>query len=158
VYIEFFGLSEKTYALLFGLNIVTLIGFGYASTRLVKNTGTTRLIKTGSALGLLGATVVLASAWNAGTANWNLGLMVAGFLVCVGSLGFVAPNTTAQLLGKHPKNAGAASALYGCAQFGLGGLASWVVSVVHNDTALPMAATVAAFAALAFWASRQLKR
>ena len=158
VYIEFFGLSEKTYAVLFGSNILTLIGFGYASTRLVKRTGTTPLVKTGSALGLLGALMVLVSAWNAGTASWNLGLMVAGFLLCVGSLGFVAPNTTAQLLGKHPKNAGAASALYGCAQFGLGGLASWAVSVVHDDTALPMAATVVAFAALACWASIRLKR
>jgi len=124
VYIEFFALSEKTYAVLFGSNILTLIGFGYASTRLVKRTGTTALIKAGSILGLLGALLVLTSAWNAGTEHLNLGLMVIGFLLCVGSLGFVAPNTTAQLLSKHPKNAGAASALYGCAQFGLGGLAS----------------------------------
>ena len=158
VYIEFFGLNEKTYALLFGSNILTLVAFGYVSTRLVKRTGTTPLIKTGSLLGLLGATLVLASAWNAGQASWNLGLMVAGFLLCVGSLGFVAPNTTAQLLGRHPKNAGAASALYGCAQFGLGGLASWAVSVVYDGTALPMAVTVLAFAALAYWASQQLKR
>lgn len=158
VYIEFFGLSEKTYAVLFGANILTLIGFGYASTRLVKRTGTTPLIKVGSAMGVLGALMVLFSAWNAGTAHWNLGLMVAGFLLCVGSLGFVAPNTTAQLLGRHPKNAGAASALYGCAQFGLGGLASWAVSVVHNSTALPMAAAVLTFAALACGASLRLKR
>ena len=158
VYIEFFGLSEKTYAVLFGANILTLIGFGYASTRLVKGTGTTPLIKVGSAMGVLGALMVLFSAWNAGTAHWNLGLMVAGFLLCVGSLGFVAPNTTAQLLGRHPKNAGAASALYGCAQFGLGGLASWAVSVVHNSTALPMAAAVLTFAALACGASLRLKR
>lgn len=158
VYIEFFGLSEKTYALLFGANILALIVFGYLSTRLVKRTGTTPLIKLGSGLGLLGAVLVLASALGGGSANWNLVLMVFGFLVCVGSLGFVAPNTTAQLLGKHPKNAGAASALYGCAQFGLGGMASWVVSLVHDNTALPMAATVLAFAALAFWASQCLKR
>lgn len=158
VYIEFFGLSEKTYALLFGSNIAALIAFGYLSTRLVKRTGTTPLIKLGSGLGLLGAILVLASAFNGGSATWNLVLMVFGFLVCVGALGLVAPNTTAQLLGKHPNNAGAASALYGCAQFGLGGLASWAVSLVHNNTALPMAATVLAFAALAFWASQRLKR
>jgi len=158
VYIEFFGLSEKTYALLFGINILTLIGFGYASTRWVRKTGTTPLIKTGSMVGLVGATMVLASAFNGGSDFWNLGLMVAGFMLCVGSLGFVAPNTTAQLLGRHPKNAGAASALYGCAQFGLGGLASGAVSVVHDNTALPMAATVLVFAALACWASLQLKR
>lgn len=158
VYIEFFGLSEKTYALLFGSNILSLICFGYLSSRLVVRLGTTTLAKTGSFLGLAGALLVFASAFNGGDHEWNLGLMVLGFLACVGSLGFVAPNTTAQLLGQHPNNAGAASALYGCAQFGLGGLASWVVSLVHDDTALPMAATVLGFAALAFWASQQLKR
>jgi len=158
VYIEFFGLSEKTYALLFGVNILTLVGFGYVSTRWVKKTGTTRLIKTGSVAGLAGALMVLGSSFNGDSALWNLSLMVAGFMLCVGSLGFVAPNTTAQLLGKHPKNAGAASALYGCAQFGLGGLASGAVSLVHDNTALPMAATVLVFAALACWASIQLKR
>jgi len=158
VYIEFFGLSEKTYALLFGSNILTLIAFGYVSTRLVKRTGTTLLIQVGSALGLLGALFVLASAWNGGNQPWNLGLMVSGFWLCVGSLGLVAPNTTAQLLGKHPNNAGAASALYGCAQFGLGGLASWAVSLVHDETALPMAGTVLIFAALACASSQRLKR
>lgn len=158
VYIEFFGLSEKTYALLFGSNILTLIVFGYVSTRLVKRTGTTRLIQTGSALGLLGALLVLASAWNSGNQPWNLAMMVVGFWLCVGSLGLVAPNTTAQLLGKHPNNAGAASALYGCAQFGLGGLASWVVSLVQDGTALPMAGTVLTFAGLACVASQRLKR
>ncbi len=158
VYIEFFGLSEKTYALLFGSNILTLIAFGYVSTRLVKRTGTTLLIQVGSALGLLGALFVLASAWNGGNLGWNLGLMVSGFWLCVGSLGLVAPNTTAQLLGKNPNNAGAASALYGCAQFGLGGLASWAVSLVHDETALPMACTVLGFAALACISSQRLKR
>jgi len=158
VYIEFFGLSEKTYALLFGSNILTLIAFGYVSTRLVKRTGTTPLIQLGSALGLLGALLVLASAWNGGNLAWNLALMVFGFWLCVGSLGFVAPNTTAQLLAKHPNNAGAASALYGCAQFGLGGLASWAVSLVHDDTALPMAGAVLVFAAVACAASQRLKR
>ncbi|MCZ8016706.1 MAG: multidrug effflux MFS transporter [Limnobacter sp.] len=158
VYIEFFGLSEKTYALLFGSNILTLIAFGYVSTRLVKRTGTTLLIQVGSALGLLGALFVLASAWNGGNQPWNLGLMVSGFWLCVGSLGLVAPNTTAQLLGKNPNNAGAASALYGCAQFGLGGLASWAVSLVHDETALPMAGAVLVFAALACASSQRLKR
>ena len=158
VYIEFFGLSEKTYALLFGSNILTLIAFGYVSTRLVKRTGTTLLIQVGSALGLLGALLVLGSAWNGGNQQWNLALMVVGFWLCVGSLGFVAPNTTAQLLGKHPNNAGAASALYGCAQFGLGGLASWAVSLVHDNTALPMAGTILAFAGLACLSSQRLKR
>lgn len=157
VYIEFFALGEKTYALLFGSNILTLTAFGYVSSRIVQRTGTTALIKTGTFLSLAGAVLVMAGAYNGGTEKWNLVLQVLGFLVCVGSLGLVAPNTVAKLLGQHPNNAGAASALYGCAQFGLGCMASLLVSLIHDDTALPMAATVLGFAALACWASRQIK-
>jgi MFS transporter, DHA1 family, multidrug resistance protein len=157
VYIEFFGLGEKTYALLFGSNIVSLVVFGYLSARLVKKTGTALLIRIGSAIGLCGAALVMGAAWNGGSGLWQLCLMIAGFLLCVGSIGLVSPNSTAQLLGKHPANAGAASALYGCAQFGLGGLASWVVSVIHDATALPMALTVAVFIMIACWAAQRIK-
>ncbi|HEX4855918.1 MAG TPA: hypothetical protein VFV28_03855 [Limnobacter sp.] len=119
--------------------------------------GTATLIRRGSALALVGASLVLASAWNGGPAAWNLLLMIAGFLLCVGALGLVAPNSMARLLAAHPAHAGAASALYGCAQFGLGGLASWLVSVTHDHTSLPMALVVFAFSGLACWAGQHLK-
>ncbi|HEX4856293.1 MAG TPA: multidrug effflux MFS transporter, partial [Limnobacter sp.] len=90
VYMQFFGLGEKTYALLFGANVFSLMLFGYLSATLVKTMGTAPLIRRGSALALVGASLVLASAWNGGTAAWNLLLMIAGFLLCVGALGLVA--------------------------------------------------------------------
>jgi MFS transporter, DHA1 family, multidrug resistance protein len=156
VYIEYFGLSEKTYALLFGANILTLIAFGYVSASTVHQRGTTALIRQGTTIGWMGAMAVLIASAAGNSANWPIGMMAFGFLVTVGALGFVAPNSTAQLLDKHPHHAGAASALYGCAQFGLGGLASWAVSLLHDGTAWPMAFTVIAFSSVAWWASRRL--
>ncbi len=157
VYIEYFGLSEKTYALLFGLNILTLIGFGYVSARTVHQTGTATLIRQGTTIAWLGTLAVVIAAWADDATHWPIVLMALGFAVTVGALGFVAPNSTAQLLDKHPLHAGAASALYGSAQFGLGGFASWAVSLLHDGTAWPMALTVMGFASLAWWASHQLK-
>lgn len=157
VYMEFFGLGEKTYALLFGSNILSLIAFGYVSARLVKKTGTGVLIRAGGLLAMMGAALVLAGSLDGLANRLNLILLIAGFLLCVGALGLVAPNSTAQLLARHPTHAGAASALYGFSQFGLGGLASGLVSLTYNGTALPMALTVFGFAGLCCWAGRRLK-
>ncbi len=157
VYIEYFGLTEKTYAFLFGTNILALIAFGYVSARTVHHKGTAALIRLGTSIAWLGTLAVALSAWVDGTSDWQIILMASGFVVAVGALGFVAPNSTAQLLDKHPRHAGAASALYGCAQFGLGGLASWAVSLLHDGTAWPMALTVIAFSSLAWWAGHRLR-
>lgn len=157
VYIEYFGLGEKTYALLFGANILTLIAFGYLSAKTVHRRGTLALIRQGTSIAWFGTLAVAIAAYAEGTATWQMMVMVLGFVVAVGALGFVAPNSTAQLLDKHPNHAGAASALYGCAQFGLGGLASWAVSLLHDGTAWPMALTVISFASVAWWASHRLR-
>lgn len=158
VYTQFFGLGEKTYGLLFGANIVSLMLFGWVSSRLVMRTGTTRLVQWGALTGLGGALLVLAGSWSGTAEVANLALLIAGFALCVGSLGFVSPNASAQLLHQHANNAGAASALFGSLQFGLGGMASGLVSLMDNSNAQSMSAVVLVFAALSTWASRRLIR
>src|SRR5690606_34433644 len=52
--------------------------------------------------------------------------------------GFVFPNTSAMALNPFSKLAGSASALMGSIQLALGALTSFLVSILHNQTALPM--------------------
>src|SRR5690606_33414812 len=61
--------------------------------------------------------------------------------------GFVNPNAAALALAPFYKEAGSASALMGAIQMAMGVLASVVVSLWHNGTALPMA-TVLIFSAV----------
>lgn len=150
VYMQWLGVSEQGYGVLFGANIVSLMGFGWYSSRRVMALGAAKLAQQGSRWAVLGGLLVLAAAWPAQASDWTLPLMVLGFLLAVGSLGLVAPNTLAQLLAAHPNNAGAAAALYGCAQFGLGGLASGLVSAMHDGTARPLGVLVLAFLVLAW--------
>lgn len=158
VYMGFFGVSPWGYALLFGANIATLIGFGWYSSRTVARLGTLRLIQRGAVVAAAGAALVLAGglAQNSNTL-WLL-CMALGFALGVGSLGLIAPNTQARLMQQHPTRAGAASALYGCVQFGLGGVASLAVSYSASSSPLPLALWVATFTALACLVASQLGR
>lgn len=64
--------------------------------------------------------------------------------------GFVFPNTSAMALNPFTKLAGSASALMGSIQLTLGALVSFLVSVLHNNTALPMTLLMACCSGLSF--------
>ncbi|MBC7873796.1 MAG: Bcr/CflA family drug resistance efflux transporter, partial [Ferruginibacter sp.] len=52
--------------------------------------------------------------------------------------GFILPNASALSLAPFSTLAGTASALLGALQLGIGALASALVSILHNHTAIPM--------------------
>lgn len=138
VYMGYHGLSEKTFGLLFGMNIISLMVLGFISSKTVKKVGTIKLIRTGSLICLTGACLVGLGTFPKEASATSLILTAAGLFLGVGALGFISPNTTARLLTTHKERAGAASAVYGCAQFGLGALASATTAAWHDGTARPM--------------------
>lgn len=70
----------------------------------------------------------------------NLYGMIALIWIFLGTQGFVFPNTSALALSPFEANAGAASALMGAVQLGVGALATALVGMLSNKTALPMTA------------------
>lgn len=138
VYMGYHGVSEKTFGLLFGMNIVSLMILGFVSSKTVKRMGTLKLIRIGSLICLTGACLVGVGVYPQQPSTLSLVLTASGLFLGVGALGLIAPNTTARLLAAHKERAGAASAVYGCAQFGLGALASATTAAWHDGTARPM--------------------
>jgi DHA1 family bicyclomycin/chloramphenicol resistance-like MFS transporter len=57
--------------------------------------------------------------------------------------GFIFPNSSALTLAEFGHNAGSASALMGAIQMSIGAGASALVSLLQNNTALPMAGVMA---------------
>lgn len=53
--------------------------------------------------------------------------------------GLLGANGVGLLMARYPQNAGAAAALFGASQFGLGMLASAAVSYHHDGSGRPMA-------------------
>ncbi|MET9466334.1 multidrug effflux MFS transporter [Streptomyces sp. NPDC006544] len=136
---EIYGASPQTFSLLFGVNSVGLIAVGQINGKLL--VGRVSLDKV-LAVGL--ATVTTASVallLMASGAFGEVGLfpICAGLFVLMSAMGIVMPNTNAQALMRAPHAAGSASALLGTSSFLIGAVASPLVGIAGEDTAVPMA-------------------
>lgn len=139
VFMEIFDLSETQYGWAFGLNAFGFIS-GSQLNRLALRRSTTAQVTlvAGAFQFVAGALLIL------GTLSGFLFTGAALLLIFtyMFSLGFLSPNATALALGPFARNAGSASALMGSFQMAIGALASILVSVLHNGTAIPMMAVM----------------
>lgn len=139
VFMNVYRVDEKTYGWIFALIAAAIIGSNQVNRVLLKKRKSEELI----VAGLVGQTAV-GAVLVAGTAYGWFGLhtfLLVLFLFMCGQ-GFTISNASALSLAPFGRLAGSASALLGALQLGVGSVASALVSVFHNGTALPMAAAV----------------
>ncbi|MGX1852649.1 multidrug effflux MFS transporter [Streptomyces sp. NPDC055299] len=146
---EIYGASPQTFSLLFGLNSVGLVAVGQINGKLL--VGRVRLdtvLGTGLAVVALAAAALLAM--SSGVFG-HVGLvpMAAGLFVLMAAMGLVMPSTNTQALLRTPHAAGSASALLGTSTFLLGSVASPLVGIAGERTAVPMALVQLSCAVLA---------
>ncbi|AGP58393.1 multidrug effflux MFS transporter [Streptomyces rapamycinicus] len=136
---EIYGASPQTFSLLFGLNSIGLIGMGQINGRvLVGRVNMDKVLAVALTLIALAATALLIlSAGVFGKAG--LGPVAACLFVLMSSMGLAMPNTNASALMRTPHAAGSASALLGTSTFLLGAVASPLVGIAGETTAVPMA-------------------
>lgn len=146
---EIYGASPQTFSLLFGLNSIGLVAVGQINGKLL--VGRVSLDK---ALGWGLGTIVLASLalllMTSGVFG-EVGLVpvAAGLFVLMSAMGLAMPNTNAQALMRTPHAAGSASALLGTTSFLVGAVASPLVGMAGEHTAVPMAVVQLSCAVLA---------
>lgn len=134
-FIELHGFSPFAYGLLFASNAVGIFAANYANSRLVKARGPVVMAGIGSGLGFLGAVLL----WVAVGVNDALPAVIVGLFIVVSMTGLLGANCVGLLMARYPQNAGAAAALFGASQFGLGMLASATISYFHSPTGQAMA-------------------
>ena len=137
---EIFGASPQTFSLLFGLNSIGLIGVGQLNGRvLVGRVSLDKVLATGLAVVIAAATALLLM--TAGVFGpVGLAAVATGLFVLMSAMGVTLPNTNAQALMRTPHAAGSASALLGTSSFLVGAIASPIVGIAGERTAVPMAA------------------
>ncbi|MFD9412706.1 Bcr/CflA family multidrug efflux MFS transporter [Streptomyces sp. NPDC059989] len=145
---EIYGASPQAFSLLFGVNSVGLIAVGQINGKLL--VGRVSLDKA-LAVGL--GIIVLASVslllMSTGVfGEVGLAPIAAALFVLMSAMGLVLPNTNAQALMRTPHAAGSASALLGTSSFLVGAIASPLVGIAGEDTAVPMAVVQVACALL----------
>ncbi|MEU6058090.1 multidrug effflux MFS transporter [Streptomyces sp. NPDC047097] len=136
---EIYGASPQTFSLLFGLNSVGLVLLGQVNGKLL--VGRVSLDKVlGIGLAVITAAALFLLLATAGVFG-ELGLLpvAAGLFVLMSAMGLALPNTNAQALMRTPHAAGSASALLGTSSFLVGAVASPLVGIAGEATAVPMA-------------------
>ncbi|MDG9716080.1 multidrug effflux MFS transporter [Streptomyces sp. DH24] len=151
---EIYGASAQTYSLLFGLNSVGLIAVGQFNGRvLVGRVGLDRVFAVGLAIVIAAATALLLMSLGV-FGEVGLGAVAAALFVLMSAMGITLPNAQTLALMRVERSAGSASALLGTSSFLIGAIASPLVGVAGEDTAVPMAVVqlAAALVALACFA------
>lgn len=133
VYINYFGVSEQAFSLLFGFNVSMLIAASLITNRLVARTGSLKLLRAGLATALFSA--VSLSIFN----YYQLGLWFTVFAIAplMASLTMISTNTDALVLMNFPHNSGTAAAVTGTLRFGSGAFAGTLLAYFYTGTALP---------------------
>ncbi|MFK4595449.1 Bcr/CflA family multidrug efflux MFS transporter [Streptomyces pristinaespiralis] len=136
---EIYGASPQTFSLLFGLNSIGLIAVGQINGRLlVGRVSLDKALGFGLAVITLAATALLLMTTGV-FGEVGLFPVAAGLFVLMSAMGLAMPNTNALALLRTPHAAGSASALIGTASFLVGAVASPLVGIAGESTAVPMA-------------------
>ena len=143
-FIELNGFSPTAYGLLFAANAVGIFATNYLNSRLARSRGPAVMAGVGCAAGFAGA-LLLGLAIGMTDA---LPTVIGGLFIVVSMTGLLGANCVGLLMARYPQNAGAAAALFGASQFGLGMLASAAVSYHHDGSGRPMAWVIVATTAL----------
>ncbi|MFD2007124.1 multidrug effflux MFS transporter [Streptomyces narbonensis] len=145
---EIYGASPQTFSLLFGLNSIGLVVVGQINGKLL--VGRVSLDKVlGWGIGtILLASLALVLMTTGVFGEVGLVPVAAGLFVLMSAMGLALPNTNAQALMRTPHAAGSASALLGTSSFLVGAIASPLVGIAGEHTAVPMAVVQLACAAL----------
>lgn len=154
VYIEILGVEPKHFGFLFGINVIGLFLGNWLNSQLVERYGYHRLLALGTIISILGACFLLYLSYQQ---EHTICTMVIGLFITIAPVSFVSSNANVGILNLFPQNAGAASAVFGVAQFGFGGLASLLVGFLFTGTDLAMSQTImltaigSAIAAIYLW-------
>ncbi len=146
VFMELFHVPPERYGLFFGANAIGLMASAQVNGRLVRRINPRRILRIALIVAAVSGIVLLISAKT--HVGGFEGILVPLF-VFLCSCGFALPTSTALTMTPHRKIAGSASALLGCLQFLVSGVAGLSVSALHNNTAVPMGLVMGACGLLA---------
>lgn len=147
VFMELYHVTGKQYGWIFAIIAGGLITSSQINTLMLRKYTSEQIIRVALLLQCIaGITLFIGSVFH------FVGLFSSIFLIFIflSCQGFTFPNSSALSMAPFTTNAGRASALMGAIQLGIGAFTSALVSLLHNETALPMSGVMASCAVSSF--------
>ncbi|NGO10444.1 Bcr/CflA family multidrug efflux MFS transporter [Streptomyces sp. HC44] len=146
---EIYGASPQTYSILFGVNSVGLVLVGQINGKiLVGRVSLDKAVSVGLAI-ITAASAALLLMTTGVFGEVGLVPIAVGLFVLMSAMSLSLPNMNALALMRTPHAAGSASALLGTASFLVGAIATPLVGIAGEHTAVPMAVVQLACALVA---------
>lgn len=140
VFMNLYQLTEQQYGWVFALLAFAMIGSTQLNHFILKKFTSEQVIRFALFYQTFTGLLLVAGVYF----QWfNVYTLIAMMFIFFAGQGITGPNATALSLAPFSKNAGSASALFGSWRLGAGGIISALVSLFHNETALPMVTTMA---------------
>ncbi|GHO80576.1 Bcr/CflA family drug resistance efflux transporter [Ktedonobacter sp. SOSP1-85] len=136
-----YGISPQLLGIIFGINALGIVIMAQVNARLVGRVPSQHLLSYGYAMIALGGVTLLVVVLS------GIGLIgiLPAFFILTSSLGLIMPNATTLAMA-NTRAAGSAAALLGVLQLAIGAVVAPLVGLGGSASALPMAASIAAFA------------
>jgi DHA1 family bicyclomycin/chloramphenicol resistance-like MFS transporter len=140
VFMEIFHVSEKQYGWIFALIAIGIISASQINTLVLRHQASEHIIQIALVIQSVIALTLAVLTYLGWLELYSIIFLIFLFVCCQG---FVFPNSSALTLAAFGHNAGSASALMGAIQMGIGAGASALVSLLQNETAMPMTGVMA---------------
>ncbi|WP_035361111.1 multidrug effflux MFS transporter [Dyadobacter alkalitolerans] len=141
VFMNIYNVSEQQYGWIFAFLAAAMIGSTQLNHILLKKFKSEQIIKVTLFYQSIVGIFLIAGVYN----NWfSLYSLIGMMFVFLTGQGLTGPNSSALSLAPFRKHTGSASALMGSWRMGAGAIISAIVSILHNNTALPMVGMMAA--------------
>jgi MFS transporter, DHA1 family, multidrug resistance protein len=135
VFMKLYGASEKTYGWIFAIIGGVMIGCTQFNHILLKKYRSKKIVKGALLYQIVAGFILMTGVWFGWFNMIGLVIMIALFLA---GQGLANPNATALALAPFEKHTGSAASLLGSFRMAVGGAVSAIVSVLHNNTEMPM--------------------
>jgi DHA1 family bicyclomycin/chloramphenicol resistance-like MFS transporter len=135
VFMNIYHVSEKEYGWIFAFIAFVIIGSTQLNHLLLKRFRSAQIIKTTLLYQSCMGFILITGTWSGWVNKFELIGLIALFLA---GHGLTNPNANALSLAPFSKHTGSAASLSGSFRMAMGGLASALVSIFHNGTAMPM--------------------
>ena len=139
VFIKLYGVPAEHYGWLFGSNAAGFILVAQINARLLAKRGPAFLLSRMGWVYLAAGLTLLAISSLHTEQLWPL---LIPLFICIASLGCIIPNASACAMSGQGARAGSASAMLGCLQFSVAAAAAWLVGLLHDGSAMPMAMVI----------------
>lgn len=141
VFMNIYKVTEQQYGWIFAFLAVAMIGSTQLNHILLKKFKSEQIIKVTLFYQSIVGILLIAGVYN----NWfGLYSLIGMMFIFLTGQGLTGPNGSALSLAPFRKHTGSASALMGSWRMGAGAIISAIVSILHNNTALPMVGMMAA--------------